>query len=263
MKEIDCKGREYEEMPLGKAENLTNKIFDRLTAKRRVWPTNGRKGQTYWLCECECGNKVVSTRTDLSRGHSRSCGCLNKEIVNNQSTISPGDIINGFTFIEKDLSRKGNSRAYYWKVKCPHCGKIYSASPYSITCTGIQSCGCLKISKGEEVVKKVLEENNISFRTQVTFSDLVSKRNGHLKFDFGIYEKGQLICLIEYDGEQHTIRKPGRFGGHDDFDIVQENDNQKNEYCRNKKIPLIRIPYTRKHITLDMLNPKTSQFLLQ
>ena len=186
MREIDCKGREYEEMPLGKAENLTDKIFDRLTAKRRVWPTNGRKGQTYWLCECECGNKVVSTRTDLSRGHSRSCGCLNKEIVNNQSTISPGDIINGFTFIEKDLSRKGNSRAYYWKVKCPHCGKIYSASPYSITCTGIQSCGCLKISKGEEVVKKVLEENNISFKTQVTFSDLVSKRNGHLKFDFGV-----------------------------------------------------------------------------
>ena len=41
MKEIDCKGREYEEMPLGKAENLTDKIFDRLTAKRRVWPTNG------------------------------------------------------------------------------------------------------------------------------------------------------------------------------------------------------------------------------
>ena len=37
-------------------------------------------------------------------------------------------------------------------IQCPHCGKIYSASPYSITCTGIQSCGCLKISKGEEVV---------------------------------------------------------------------------------------------------------------
>lgn len=68
MKEIDCKGKEYEEIPLGKAENLTDRIFDRLTAKERVWPTNGRKGQTYWLCECECGNKVVSTRTDLSRG---------------------------------------------------------------------------------------------------------------------------------------------------------------------------------------------------
>lgn len=33
MKEIDCKGREYEEILLGKAENLIDKIFDMLNPK--------------------------------------------------------------------------------------------------------------------------------------------------------------------------------------------------------------------------------------
>ena len=119
-----------------------------------------------------------------------------------------------------------------------------------------------QLSRGAQKIRDILENSNLTYQTEFTPSKLSSFKNKPLRFDFAIIHNGQLI-FIEYDGEQHTIRKPGRFGGHDDFDIVQENDNQKNEYCRNKQIPLIRIPYTRKHITLDMLNPKTSQFLLQ
>lgn len=192
--EIDCKGREYKEIPLGHAENLENRKFDRLTVKKRVWPNNGRTGQTYWLCECDCG-------------------------------------------------------------------KIYSANPYSITCTGIQSCGCLNSPKGEKAIEEVLKKENISYKKEVTFSDLISKRNGHLRFDFGLYHNDSLLCLIEYDGEQHSFPKENRFGGPDNFEITQENDHQKNQYCKKHCIPLIRIPYTQKHISLDMLLPETSKFL--
>lgn len=31
--------------------------------------------------------------------------------------------------------------------------------------------------------------------------------------------------------------------GHDNFSYVKENDEIKNNYCKNKKIPLLRIPY--------------------
>ena len=79
------------------------------------------------------------------------------------------------------------------------------------------SCGCLNLSKGEKAIHDLLLSNSINFKMQITFSDLVSTRNGSLRFDFGIYnEMNNLLYLIEYDGEQHFIKKFNRFGGHDD-----------------------------------------------
>ena len=49
--------------------------------------------------------------------------------------------------------------------------------------------------------------------------------------------------LIEYDGDQHF--KPIKyFGGEEKYNILKNNDEIKNEYCKTHKINLIRIPYT-------------------
>lgn len=46
--------------------------FGQLTAKRRVESRNKR---TCWLCECSCGRFVVVQLTNLTSGHTTSCGC--------------------------------------------------------------------------------------------------------------------------------------------------------------------------------------------
>lgn len=61
-----------------KAKDLTGQKFGRLIALYRLRNTNGR---TKWLCVCECGNLVEPTQNNLQRGKTKSCGCLNKEIV--------------------------------------------------------------------------------------------------------------------------------------------------------------------------------------
>jgi hypothetical protein len=33
-----------------------------------------------WLCQCDCGNLCLATRTALRRGSKKSCGCLRKEL---------------------------------------------------------------------------------------------------------------------------------------------------------------------------------------
>ena len=35
-----------------------------------------RKNYTRYLCQCDCGNKKVAWRFSLTRGSTRSCGCL-------------------------------------------------------------------------------------------------------------------------------------------------------------------------------------------
>ena len=42
---------------------------------------------TYWVCQCDCGNIVSVLSTNLKKGHTKSCGCLNKELVSKRSLI--------------------------------------------------------------------------------------------------------------------------------------------------------------------------------
>ena len=55
-------------------KNLTGYKFGRLTV--REWHGKNKQQSNMWLCECECGNKVVVRTADLNNGHTKSCGCF-------------------------------------------------------------------------------------------------------------------------------------------------------------------------------------------
>jgi len=58
---------------------LTGQRFGRLIA---IEATRKRKRRNIiWKCECDCGNIVEVMARNLKAGLSRSCGCLQKEIV--------------------------------------------------------------------------------------------------------------------------------------------------------------------------------------
>lgn len=64
---------------MSKALNLCGLRFGRLVAIKRV--ENSKSGKAKWLCRCDCGNEKIIFATNLVRGLTHSCGCLNKEIV--------------------------------------------------------------------------------------------------------------------------------------------------------------------------------------
>lgn len=59
------------------AKDLTGKRFGRLLVTKRA---PNAKGNIYWVCRCDCGNSTVSYGGDLTRGKSKSCGCLSREL---------------------------------------------------------------------------------------------------------------------------------------------------------------------------------------
>ena len=62
-------------------EDLTDQVFGKLTAIR---PTgNVKNNLMIWECRCECGNIICVQSSSLKAGHSRSCGCLQKEASSN------------------------------------------------------------------------------------------------------------------------------------------------------------------------------------
>ena len=66
-----------------KFEDLTGKLFGRWRviqeASPRVQPSGRR--QTMWQCLCECGSVKDVAANSLSKGVSRSCGCLNADLA--------------------------------------------------------------------------------------------------------------------------------------------------------------------------------------
>ena len=101
-----------------------------------------------------------------------------------------------------------------------------------------------KPSKGEQRIEEILTKNGISFKKEVSFTDLYGyKDNNLLRFDFAIFKNNQLIYLLEYDGEQHFKFIKHFHKNIFNFKKAKEWDRRKNAYCIRKNIPLIRVPY--------------------
>ncbi len=144
----------------------------------------------------------------------------------------------------KLLSKSYSSCFDILDIQCP-CGEIFKSTftdfknDNQIRCKRCTN----KMSKGEIIIENYLRNKNIKYELQFTFDDLKANNNRQkLKFDFAIFMGNQLYCLIEFDGKQH-YQSVDYFGGNKAFEILQENDNKKNEYCKNNNIKLIRIPY--------------------
>lgn len=123
---------------------------------------------------------------------------------------------------------------------CPN-GHEYSCSFHNFL-SGKRCSQCVKISKGEEEIKRILIQLGIPFEYQYIFEDC--KRIFHLPFDFYLNE---LNIVIEYDGEQHfypiDFAGKGEEWAEKEFLKVQERDAIKNQFCIDNHIELIRIPY--------------------
>lgn len=102
-------------------------------------------------------------------------------------------------------------------------------------------CPNCKSSKGENKVAAFLDDNEIKYKREYTFDDCRNIRV--LPFDFAIFNRNQLYCLLEYDGEQHFNRTGWENASDNKLEGTILTDSIKNDYCESNDIKLIRIPY--------------------
>lgn len=144
-------------------------------------------------------------------------------------------------FCDDILSRfvKGNNACDKEEVKCNICGYKWKTSLSSLS--NGHGCPNCNSSKGESAISFILTEMGLKFEREKTFPDLISDKNGKLRYDFYVESKN---LLIEFDGIQH-YEDNGKFLTHEQFIAMQERDRIKNEYALKNGVKLMRIKYNR------------------
>lgn len=231
--------------------NLINQKFGRLTVIEKA-PNKGRR--TQWKCLCECGNEYIGLTESLRSGTLQSCGCLRTETARlnglKQLNDLTGKHFGKLTVIQYAGSQRQRSS---WLCQC-ECGNQIIVNQMELMKGDTLSCGCLRSSYGEITIETILKNNNINYIKEYIFPDLVSENNIPLRFDFAIFDdNNNLQYLIEYDGEQHYLKKTEQIWS-DTLEQRQLRDEIKNHYCLQKNIPLYRIPYWEKNnLTFELI----------
>lgn len=187
-----------------------------------------------YQCKCiHCGHieNVASNVLRSNRKYCSNCHVRKTTLIN-----MSGQIYGFLKVLNRDLSEEhlGHENDAYWNCQCLKCGTIKSIRGISLRNGTTKSCGCIK-SVGEEIIAKLLTQNNIIFEREYSFDDLIYKNK--LRFDFAIFNtNGTLSHLVEFDGIQHFEST-----GWEPVETIQFRDQLKNQYCLDKGIKLIRL----------------------
>lgn len=102
------------------------------------------KGIPQWICQCECGKRMVIPETYLKRERIKSCGCSRKAL-----NIKSGDVFGKLTVIKFKGITKNQNKQYLCKCEC---GRTKTIVGSKLISGQTKSCGkCNRWTKNEEI----------------------------------------------------------------------------------------------------------------
>ena len=219
-------------------KNVWKSSLDDLSGRKYGdWIVERRDGDiqpTRWICKCAaCGKEESVLGNSLKDNSSTSCGCRKQ----NESLV--GDIIGHWEVLERSKRLRPNGRyCTTYLCRC-ECGTERYVDESRLLRGKSLSCGCYS-SKANEHIAKLLKEKKIKFATEYKYYDLIGPKGGYLRFDFALFDskRKNVLCLIEYQGEQHYLDTEF---GKEQREIT---DSQKREYCQSNNIQFYEIKYT-------------------
>ena len=111
--------------------NLSNRCFGKLSVIKIANPN--RKINKLWECKCKCGKIVLVPQSNLTSGHTKSCGCYRYEYGLTHHSDLIGQKFGRLLVVKRD-NRK-------WLCKCD-CGNELLVSTSNLRRKNTTSCGC-------------------------------------------------------------------------------------------------------------------------
>lgn len=169
--------------------DLAGQVFGRLTA---LHPTQSRKdGCVVWLCRCACGQTVEVSGRHLTRGFTKSCGCLLKE----KCDIA-GRTYGLLTALYPDPTSPA-AKPKKWICRCA-CSSLCSVSITNLNSGHTRSCGCLQKKEARHLVEGTCLE--------IIASQKVPRHNRSGIKGVSRYNKtGHWVATLTFQGKHHYL----------------------------------------------------------
>ena len=244
----------YEELPppipLGKATDLTNKRMGDLIPLYKIQAPKG-SDRTYWACKCMCGEYCIRKSSNLVNNTYSFC-----QSPQHKKNKLIGEKRGKLTIIES-TDEYDDMRGWKYLCKCD-CGNIVNFSCDSLKIRNVISCGCLKESRGEQIIRDILDINQVGYNYDKCQLDCrFPDTNRCARFDFELIDRKE---FIEYDGKQHfTIGNGWNDVNH--FVKTRNRDLYKNQWALDNDITIKRIPYTEID-TLSLERIMSDEFII-
>ena len=176
--------------------DLTGQRFGKLVCIR-PYEEKDIRGNTQWVCQCDCGNTCVAVLHQLRSGYKKSCGCLSHPPLKDYV----GKRFNQLTVIEYAGKRDGMHR---WKCRCD-CGNETIVGQTLLQSGKTKSCGCLTKKKTPNLCdnsfyKGFIEGTNIgTIEARMTKPPIASNTSGYN----GVYKNanGMWTAQITFKGK--------------------------------------------------------------
>jgi 5-methylcytosine-specific restriction endonuclease McrA len=170
-----------------RVKDIKGKRFGRLLVLRYLYL---KRGKAYWLCLCDCGNKVIVDGGHLKSGHTKSCGCLNIDKIRERSRAKlKGQRFGRLVVIKFSHVKNGRT---YWKCKCD-CGNIAIVVANKLKSGHIKSCGCLR----RETMSKRIGRANPNWKNSATSKNqLIRNSIKYKNWRDKVFERDNYTCQM-------------------------------------------------------------------
>ena len=180
-------------------EDLTGKVFGRLTVLRRV--PSDTPGKVLWECKCSCPDHkvVIVPSVRLKNGETRSCGCLKREMLSKRvwkdltgCTIGRLKVLRRVQNSPPTASCPEGHVQYECECSCPDHTRVIVAAGALLGGT-TRSCGCLRKERVSELKRKWAEGDELNLSSR--FDDMKKRCYNKNSWAYPAYGgRGIYIC---------------------------------------------------------------------
>ena len=159
-------------------KDITGQRFGRLIV-------TGYAGNSMWSCKCDCGEKLDVKGSKLRSGHTKSCGCLRRD-VRGKSLFDDKTEKRFGRLVAKSYTGNGK-----WRCQCD-CGNTVEVDGSALNNGNTRSCGCLHIDTSRAIHIKHGGSNDRLYQVWQGMKSRCTNPNNDSYKDYG--GRGISVC---------------------------------------------------------------------